>query len=215
MSFTFSTLKTAIQDYLETDETTFVSQLNNFITQAEERIFKSVQLPNQRKNVQGQFTLDQRFLTTPTDFLAPFSLAVIDSNKYYYLELKHNSFIKEFAPSTTLRSRPRYYAFFDDNTFEISPIPDQNYTTELHYLFRPASITTQGDSGTTFLSTEAPDTLLYACLIEGAVFLKLAQNDINVYEAKFQENLARLKNLSEGRDQIDEMRYDSLRIKVT
>ena len=67
----------------------------------------------------------------------------------------------------------------------------------------------------TFLSTEAPDTLLYACLVEGAVFLKLAQNDINVYEAKFQENLARLKNLSEGRDQIDEMRYDSLRIKVT
>ena len=93
MSFTLTTLKTAIQDYLETDETTFVNQLNTFITQGEERIFKVVQLPDQRKNVSGNLTADQRFLNTPTDWLGSFSLAVIDSGSYTYCDFKHNSFI--------------------------------------------------------------------------------------------------------------------------
>ena len=131
MSLTLATLKSTVQNYLETDEATFVANLNTFIENAEDRVLKSVQLPNQRKNVDGLFTSSSRFLTTPTDFLAPFSLAVIDSNSYYYLDLKHNSFIKEFAPSTSTTGRPRDYAIFDDNTFEVAPKPDQNYTAPL------------------------------------------------------------------------------------
>ena len=211
MSYTQATLKTAIQDYLETDESTFVSELDNIIKNAEERIFKSVQMPDQRKNVQGNTTTDNRFLSTPSDFLAPFSLAVIDSNQYSYLELKHNSFIKEYAPDATTRGKPKYFAIFDSNTFELAPVPDQDYTVEFHYLYRPASITSGATSTTTYLSTESPDLLLYACLCEGAMFLKM---DPSIYEAKYQESLARMKNLSEGRDQRDEMRYDSLRINV-
>ena len=215
MSFTLSTLKTAVQDYLETDETTFVSNLNNFILQAEERILKSVQLPDQRKNVQGNVTSSNRFLGTPTDFLAPFSLAVISSNTYDYLDLKHNSFIKEYISSTTTTGKPRYYAIFDQSSFEVAPVPDSNYTVELHYLAKPTSLTSGGDSGTTYLSTDAPDTLLYGCLLEGAIFLKLPPDEINAYEARFKESLMRLKNIGEGRDTRDEMRYDSLRINVT
>ena len=215
MSFTLSTLKTAVQDYLETDETTFVSNLNNFILQAEERILKSVQLPDQRKNVQGNVTSSNRFLGTPTDFLAPFSLAVISSNTYDYLDLKHNSFIKEYISSTTTTGKPRYYAIFDQSRFEVAPVPDSNYTVELHYLAKPTSLTSGGDSGTTYLSTDAPDTLLYGCLLEGAIFLQLPPDDINAYEARFKESLMRLKNIGEGRDTRDEMRYDSLRINVT
>ena len=215
MSFTLSTLKTAVQDYLETDETTFVSNLNNFILQAEERILKSVQLPDQRKNVQGNVTSSNRFLGTPTDFLAPFSLAVISSNTYDYLDLKHNSFIKEYISSTTTTGKPRYYAIFDQSSFEVAPVPDSNYTVELHYLAKPTSLTSGGDSGTTYLSTDAPDTMLYGCLLEGAIFLKLPPDDINAYEARFKESLMRLKNIGEGRDTRDEMRYDSLRINVT
>ena len=211
MSYTQATLKTAIQDYLETDESTFVSELDNIIKNAEERIFKSVQMPDQRKNVQGNTTTDNRFLSTPSDFLAPFSLAVIDSNQYSYLELKHNSFIKEYAPDSTTRGKPKYYALFDQSTFELAPVPDQDYTVEFHYLYRPASITSGATSTTTYLSTESPDLLLYACLCEGAMFLKM---DPSIYEAKYQESLARMKNLNEGRDQRDEMRYDSLRINV-
>tara|TARA_R100001460_G_scaffold40320_1_gene75410 strand:+ start:93 stop:740 length:648 start_codon:yes stop_codon:yes gene_type:complete len=215
MSLTLSTLKSTVQNYLETDETTFVNNLNTFIENAEDRIFKSVQIPNQRKNVDGVLTASSRFLTTPTDFLAPFSLAVIDSNTYYYLDFKHNSFIKEFSPSTSFSSRPRFYAIFDDNTFEVSPIPDQNYTAELHYLAKPQSLTVQGDTGTTWLSTNAEETLLYGTLIEGAIYLKLPADDIAQYEIRFKESLARLKNLGEGRDTRDEMRYDSLRINVS
>jgi hypothetical protein len=215
VSFTLATLKTAIQDYLETDETTFVNNLNTFIEQAEERILKAVQIPNQRKNVSGNVSQDNRFLTTPNDFLAPFSLAVISSNNYDYLDLKHNSFIKEFVSDTTTRGKPRYYAIFDQTTFEIAPVPDANYSMELHYLAKPVSLTEGSDSGTTYLSAEAPDTLLYGCLLEGAIFLKLDPAEIGLYEARFKESLLRLKNLGEGRDTRDEMRYDSLRTNVT
>ena len=193
----------------------FSNNLNNIILQAEERILKSVQIPDQRKNVTGNVTTDNRFLGTPTDFLAPFSLAVISSNTYDYLDLKHNSFIKEFVSSSATRGTPRYYAIFDQTTFEIAPVPDANYSMELHYLAKPVSLTAGGDSGTTYLSTEAPDTLLYGCLLEGAIFLKLDPADIGLYEARFKEGLLRLKNLGEGRDTRDEMRYDSLRTNVT
>jgi hypothetical protein len=215
MSFTLATLKTAVQDYLETNEETFVSQLDTFITQAEERIFKVVQLPDQRKNVQGNLSTSNRFLATPTDWLGSFSLAVIDSNEYTYLDFKHNSFIKEYSSNATTTGKPKYYSIFDQSSFEVSPVPDQGYTVELHYLARPASLTSGASSGTTYLSTEAPDTLLYACLVEGAIFLKLPQAEIGILDSKFNEALSRLKNLGEGRDTRDEMRYDSLRINVT
>tara|TARA_R100000544_G_C2211767_1_gene52379 strand:- start:24 stop:671 length:648 start_codon:yes stop_codon:yes gene_type:complete len=215
MSFTLSTLKTAIKDYLESEETTFVSQLPTFIQQAEERILKSAQLPDQRKNVQGNLTTSNRFLATPSDYLASFSLAVISSNEYTYLDFKHSSFIKEYSPDSTTTGKPKYYATFDQSSFEVSPTPNADYSVELHYLARPASLTSGAESGTTYLSSDAPDTLLYGCLVEGATFLKAEQADIALYDAKFKESLERLKNLGEGRDTRDQMRYDSLRRNVS
>ncbi len=112
MSFNLATLKTAVQDYLQVSETTFTNQLDTFIQEAESRIFKMVQLPEQRKNVQGTTSAGNRFLATPSDFFAPFSLAVIDSSKYHYLDYKHPSFLKEFSPTTTTTGRPRYYSLY-------------------------------------------------------------------------------------------------------
>jgi len=215
MSFTLATLKTAIQDYLESSETTFVNNLDVIIQEGEERIFKLVQLPEQRKNVTGNVSTNNRFLTLPDDYLAPFSLAVIDSGTYHYLEFKHPSFSKQFVSSTSTTGRPRYYTQFDEDTFEIIPKPDQNYDAELHYLHRPRSITAGASDGTTFLSTEYPDALLYACLAEGAIFLKEPQADIANFENRFKEAILRAKNLSEGRLTRDEYRYDSLRINVS
>ena len=214
MSFTFGTLKTAIQDYLEVSETTFTTQLPTFITEAEDRIFSFVQLPEQRKNVQGTLTSGNRFLATPTDFYAPMSLAIIDSSTYQYLDFKHPSFIKEFSPGTT-QSKPKYYSLFDDAAFEVSPIPNSNYTVELHYLHKPASLTSGSDSGTTFLSTDYPDALLYGALVEGAVFLKEPLDVVAQFEGRFKEAIARMKNTSEGRGTRDEYRYDSVRSSVT
>tara|TARA_R110001599_G_scaffold91147_1_gene239261 strand:- start:5 stop:655 length:651 start_codon:yes stop_codon:yes gene_type:complete len=216
MSFTLSTLKTAVQDYLQVSETTFTSQLNTFIQESESRIFKSVQLPEQRKNVTGTATSGNRFLETPTDFYAPFSLAVIDSsNKYTYLDFKHPSFLKEYSPTSTTTGKPKYYSLFNESAFEISPVPDLSYSVELHYLHKPASLTAGSDSGTTLLSTDHPDALLYGTLVEGAIFLKETPDVIAQFEARFKEAMARMKNLSEGRNTRDEFRYDLLRTGVT
>ena len=213
MSFTLATLKTAVQDYLQVSETTFTNQLPRFIQEAEDRIFNLVQLPFQRKNVQATLTVSNRFLATPTDFYAPFSLAVINSNTYDYLDFKHPSFIK--APSSTATGQPKYYSQFDDTSFELAPVPDSAYTIELHYLYKPASLTSGSDSGTTILSTEHPDALLYGTLVEGAVFLKEPPDVIGQFEARFKEAVSRMKTLSEGRGTRDEYRYDQLRTGVS
>ena len=214
MSFTFATLKTAIQDYIEVSESTFTTQLPTFIQQSEDRIFSFVQLPEQRKNVQGTLTTGNRFLATPTDFYAPMSLALISSSTYDYLDFKHPSFIKEYSSGTT-RSTPKYYSLFDDAAFEVSPIPDADYTVELHYLHKPVSLTAGSDSGTTFLSTDYSDALLYGSLVEGAIFLKEPADVIAQLEGRFKEAIARMKNTSEGRGTRDEYRYDSVRSNVS
>jgi len=214
MSFTYSTLKTAIQDYLEVSETTFTNELPTFIQEAEDRIFSFVQLPEQRKNVQGTVTTGNRFLATPTDFYAPMSLAVISSDTYDYLDFKHPSFIKEYSSGTT-RAKPKYYSLFDDSAFEVSPMPDSDYTIELHYLHKPVSLTAGSDSGTTFLSTDYSDALLYGSLVEGAIFLKEPSDVIMQLEGRFKEAVARMKNTSEGRGTRDEYRYDSVRSSVS
>jgi hypothetical protein len=149
-----------------------------------------------------------------------YGICDIDDGSYSYLDFKHNSFIKEYSSSTSATGKPKYYSIFDQSSFEVSPVPDQAYNMELHYLARPKSITDatvnyNGVSSTTYLSTEAPDTLLYGCLVEGAIFLKLPQAEIGILDSKFNDALGRLKNLGEGRDTRDEMRYDSLRINVT
>ena len=215
MSFTLATLKSTVQDYLQVDETTFNANLNTFIEEAESRIFKLVQLPDQRKNVTGTLTSGNRFLATPSDFFAPFSLAVISNSRYYYLDYKHPSFIKEYSPTTTTQAQPKYYSLFDDTAFELSPIPDSGYSVELHYLYKPASLTAGADSGTTILSTDHPDPLLYGTLVEAAIFLKEAPDVIQTFESRFKEGIARMKNVSEGRATRDEYRYDLLRTGVS
>ena len=215
MSFTYATLKTAIGDYLESSETTFTNNLPTFIQEAEDRILKFVELPEQRKNVQGQTTADTRFLACPTDFLAPMSLAVVSSNTYTYLDLKHASFLKEYSPTTTVTGQPKYYSIFSQDSFSLAPVPDAIYTVELHYLYKPSSLTSGSDSGTTVLSTDYPDALLYGSLVEGAIFLKETPDVIAQFEARFKEAIMRMKNLSEGRDTRDEYRYDSLRSVVS
>ena len=214
MSFTLATLKTAVQDYLQVSETTFTTQLPRFIQESEDRIFSLVQLPDQRKNVQGNLTSGNRFLATPTDFYAPMSLAIISSSTYDYLDFKHPSFIKEFSSGTT-QSTPKYYSLFDETSFEVSPIPDSNYTVELHYLNKPGSLTSGSDSSTTTLSSDYPDALLYGALVEGAVFLKEPPEVVALFEGRFKEAIARMKNISEGRGTRDEYRYDSVRSSVT
>jgi len=215
--FTYSELKTTIQNYVDSSETTFVNTLNTIIEQGEERILKGVWLDNFKKNVTGTATSGTPYLGMPTDFLAPFSLSVIDSDTYYFLNLKQVSFMRSYKPTTTgsVTGRPKYYAEFDSDSFIIAPTPDSNYTFELHYFYRPASLTAAGDSGSTWLSTNAPIALLYACLTEAAIFLKMDPAEIATYDQRFENALARLKNTAEGAGTQSQYRYDQVRIPTT
>jgi len=213
--FTYSTLKTAIQDYLDSSETTFVNNLDNFIQTTEERILKNVQLPVFRKNVSGSFTTGNTYLATPSDYLSTFSLAVVDgSNNYSYLLLKQVSYIRDYTPQAATTGKPLYYAQFDDNTFIVAPTPDSDYTTELHYNYRPASLTTLTDSGQSWLSENAPNAMLYGSLVEGAYFLKQDPNTIALYETRYQEALATLKLLGEFKNVRDEARNDQVKLNI-
>ena len=222
---TLSELKTLIQNYVQNSETTFVNTLDDFIQIAEDRIFELVQFDYFRRNVQGSMTAGSRFLTAPNDFLLSFSLSVIDSNgDYHYLDKKHPSFMQEYTPDPTdssERSRPLYYGDFDkdlntglkESTLIIAPVPDQNYTTELHYLYKPNSLVT--DTTGTWMSEHARNGLLYACLVEAYIFMKGDGDMMKLYEDRFQQEMARLKNKAEARGRRDEYRYDSLRTQTT
>ena len=212
MSFTYSGLKTAIQNYTDNDESTFVSTLDTFITLSEEKILKTVQLDEFRKNVTGTATSGNTYLGKPSDYMDPLSLAVIDTDSNYnYLNLKQVTWVRDYTPAAATTGTPKYYASFDEDTFMLAPAPSSNLTFELHYVYRPASLITVGDSGTTWLSTNAEDALLYGALVEASVFMKGDPNDLQYYETRFQEALMKLKNFNEALGTRDQYRYDRLR----
>ncbi len=211
--FTYSGLKTAIQDYLDNSETTFTNNLDNFIQTTEERILKAVQLPVFRKNVTGSVTASDTYLAAPDDFLSPYSLALIDgSSNYSYLLLKHVSWIRDYTPAVATTGEPLYYAIFDNDSFILAPTPNSNYNVELHYYYRPNSLTTVSSSSQTWLSENAPNAMLYGSLVEGAVFMKSDPQTIALYDSKFQEALGMLKLLGEFKDVRDEARNDQIKI---
>jgi hypothetical protein len=207
MSFTYGQLKQALQDFLETSETTFVNNLPLFIRMSEERILKSVQLSLFRKNATANATVSSQYLATPTDFLAPFSLSYMgDDNDKVFAEFKDVSFLQEYNPDAATGGPPKYYAQFDNANFILAPTPDDNYQMELHYFYRPASLTAGSDSGTTWLSINAELTLFYGALVEAYIFLKGDPDLMATYDKRFQESLIGLKLLGEAKQVTDEYR---------
>tara|TARA_R100000654_G_scaffold73549_1_gene106509 strand:+ start:281 stop:925 length:645 start_codon:yes stop_codon:yes gene_type:complete len=213
MAYTFTTLKTAIQDYTQNTETTFVNQLPRFILNAEERILKECQLDVFRKNIQGSATSGNQYLSKPTDFLAQNSLSVINSSSKEFLLYKNVTALQDFTPNPATTGTPRFYADWDNDTFLLAPTPDSNYTMELHYFYRPTSITASGD-GTSYLGDNAELALLYGSLVEAYTFMKGEADLLQLYNARFQESLQWLKNLGEGLQTRDQYRYDRVRRDV-
>ena len=211
MTMTYGELKQAIQDYTENDETTFVNNLPLFIRLAEERILKSVQLNLFQKNQAGTMTTGNQYLAAPSDFLAPFSLSIDVSGDAEFPLFKDLDFVQTYTPDPTTTGQPRYYAQFDVDNFILAPTPDANYTVDIHYLYRPASLTAGSDSGTSWLSTNAEIALLYGSLVEAYTFMKGDPNLMQMYMQRYGEGVSRLKNLGEAQETIDEYRYGTLR----
>ena len=275
MSFTLTTLKSAIQDYSENSETTFVNNLREFIRATENRIFKSVDFEVFRKNVTSSTTSSDRFLSVPDDYLASFSLSITNSSNIEFLLEKDVNFIQEYNPNSSTTGAPKYYARFDVDNFILAPTPNSNYSVELHYYYRPTSLAdstieltvasssslavnevitgassgatatiqskndstnkltiivpttafTSGetviggttgassaisaissDTTTTWLSTNARNAMLYGALYEAYIFMKGEQDVLVMYEKRFNEELMRLKDLGEARENADAYR---------
>ena len=212
MSFTLTTLTASVQEWTENDESTFVAEIPFFIQNAEERIFKVVDLEYFRKNATGVMTSGNKFLQKPSDWLANFSLSFVNSSsENVFLLQKDVNYLQEFHPNPSSTGTPRFYASFDVNNFIIAPTPNSNFTVEVHYYYRPASLTTD-DSGSTWISTNAPDALLYATLIEAYTFMKGENDLLQLYTARFTEAISRLKIYAEAKENTDAYREGLVRV---
>ena len=217
----YTELTQAIIDYAESSEQLFVDNIPLFITQTEDRIYNSVQLPALRKNVTGTLTTGNSYLSAPDDYLSTFSLAVIkDDGSYEYLLDKDVNFIRQCYPTPTDTGVPRYYALFGPQlsyprelSFILGPTPDDNYTVELHYFFYPESITT-APSGTTWLSDNYSPVLLYGALREAVIFQKGEQDMVTYYEKMYQEAMQQLVRLGTGLERGDTYRDGQAKIRV-
>jgi len=214
MAFTFATLKTAIQDYTDNSETTFDNNLTRFILNTEERILKECQLDVFRRNSQGTTSASTKFLSKPSDFLAPFSLSVVNDSSNEFLLYKHVTFLQDFTPNPATTGVPEYYGDWNDETFLLAPTPNDAFTMELHYFFRPDSITATED-GTTWLGDNAELALLYGSLVEAYTFMKGEPDLLTFYNNRYFESLQGLKRLGEGQQTSEEYRQDRVRVKVT
>jgi len=210
----YTQLVAQIQDYTENQFTTTV--INTFITQAEQRIYNTVQLPALRKNVTGTCTLGNKYLAIPTGWLATFSLAVINAdNEYLYLLNKDVNFIRQSFPDTDtdFYGVPQYYAVFDNSAFILGPTPDDNYDVELHYFYYPESITTVA-GGQTWLGDNFSSVLLYGSLLEAYTYMKGEKDVLDNYRNRYDEAMLLLKQLADGKDRQDAYRSGQVRYPV-
>jgi len=222
----YTELKTAIADY--TENTFSTTEYATFVQQAEQRIFNNVQFPSLRKNMTGLTSGGNEYLSTPTDFLAPYSLAVVDgSGNYEYLLNKDVNFIRQAYPNRTTQGIPKYYATFGPTTTSgasptitnelsliLGPTPDDAYSVELHFYYYPESITVAA-SGETWLGDNFDSVLLYGSLVEAYTFMKGEPDLLQLYNAKYQEALQLAKRLGDGLERQDSYRSGQVRVPVT
>tara|TARA_R110000787_G_scaffold62564_1_gene141383 strand:+ start:268 stop:915 length:648 start_codon:yes stop_codon:yes gene_type:complete len=206
MSFTYAQLKTAIQDYTENTETTFVNSLDIFIKNTEERILKIAQLEVFRKNQSGNLTASNQYLALPSDYLAPYSLSFTTGGNKEFVLFKDVNFVQSFNPDDGTTGAPRYYAQFDIDNMILGPTPDAAYPVELHYFYRPASLTAGAEDGTTWLSSNASVSMLYGSLVEAYTFMKGEADLVQNYTQRFTEALSRVKNFGESQEVTDAYR---------
>ena len=203
----YSELVQAIQDYTQNEETSFVSNIPTFVQQAEERINRSIMLPELRKNATATMTAGNKYVARPSDFLSVFSFAVIDAaGDTTYLLGKDVSFIREAYPSSGTQAIPKYYAQFDgdasgtEGNFILGPTPDANYDVELHYYYDPESIVT---AGTSWYGTNAEAALLYGSLIEAYTYMKGENDLVGLYTQRYNEAMGQLTGVDIRSDRDD------------
>jgi hypothetical protein len=224
----YTQLTAAICDYTQNFEQDFVANIPVFVQQAEQRIFNTVQFPSIRKNVTGVTSTNNKYLSCPNDFLAVYSLAVVDAlGNYEFLLNKDVNFIRQAYPNPTSTAIPKYYALFgpttsndpnpvitDELTFILGPTPNAVYNVELHYYYYPESISVAAD-GRTWLGDNFDSVLLYGSLVEAVTFMKGEADMVALYDGKYKEALGMAKRLGDGMERQDAYRSGQYRQAVT
>ena len=213
----YAALSAAIQDYTQNYEDEFVANIPVFVKQAEQRIYNTVQFPSLRKNVTGNLTPNNKYLSCPIDFLSVYSMAVVDTTgAYEYLLNKDVNFIRQAYPTPTDTGTPKYYALFGPTfsastelSFILGPTPNINYQVELHYFFYPESIVT---TSTTWLGDNFDTVLLYGSLVEAYTFMKGEADMMALYDGKYKEALMQAKRLGDGLERSDSYRSGQYRL---
>lgn len=200
-------------DSVAADNLTSKDQLDTFIRQAEQRVYNTVQLLDLRKNVTGNCTTNNKYLSVPSDWLANFSLAVIDpsTGEYEFLLNKDVNYIREAFPFPSVTGKPTHYAMFDKNSYILGPTPDDDYEVELHYFYYPQSIV---DAGTSWLGDNFDSVLLYGTLLEAYTYMKGEGDVLTMYQTRYTEALAMLKQFAEGKNRQDMYRTPQVRYPV-
>ena len=205
----YTELSTAIQNYCNNNEATFVGTIPTFVKQAENRIYRKVNLPVNYKNSSSALTATINTFSVPDDFLVPVQLLITSGNDKYSLEFRDKSFLNQAYPDTTVTGLPEYYCIFNSTTIEVSPTPDQDYAIDLYYYGKPDSIVT---ASTTWLGDNADEVLMYGSLIEAYTFMKGDADMLGLYQQRYNEALAALKVQAEGRMTVDEVDDGMIRI---
>jgi hypothetical protein len=218
----YAALKQAIEDYTENYESSFIANIPLFVQQTEQRIFNSIQFPSLRKNMTGVVSSTTPYLSAPSDYLATYSLAVVDADgSYQYLLNKDVNFIRQAYPKATDTGLPKYYAIFGPTvsgstittelSFMLGPKPDANYTVELHFFYYPESIVT---AGTSWLGDNFDSVLLYGSLVEAYTYMKGETDMMQLYNQKYAEALGLAKRLGDGMERRDAYRSGQTRVAV-
>jgi len=213
MSLTYAQLVTAIQQFTEVDEPTFISNIPVFVQNTETIVNNSVQLPAFRQTTTLATTASSQYVTLPSGFLSMFSVAVIDPTVgYVYLLNKDVNYIREAYPFPATTGLPTTYALNDATQLILGPTPNAIYSLNVNYYAYPQSIVT---AGTSWLGVNFSNVLLWGSLAEAYIYLKGEPELIQTYQAKFQEAMAELKQLGDGKDRGDTYRSGQVRDKVT
>ncbi len=221
----YTQLTDALVAYTENTSSDFATQIPTFVKQAEQRIYNTVQFPSLRKNVTGVTAANNKYLSCPSDFLAVYSMAVIDAaGTYEYLLNKDVNYIRQAYPDPTETAIPKYYALFgptvtsgvitNELSFILGPTPNAVYSVELHYYYYPVSITVAA-SGETWLGDNFDSVLLYGSLVEAYTYMKGEQDLMTLYNQKYMEALALAKRLGDGMERQDAYRSGQYRQQVT
>ena len=216
---TYTELVTLVSDYCENTFPTV--DMDAFIKQAEQRIYNTVQLANLRKNVTGSITSGNQYLSCPDDFLSAYSLALfpVGGGEYLYLLNKDVNFMREAYPNPATTGKPKHYAIFgpqsnnvNELSFMVGPTPSISYSAELHYYYFPESIVT---AGSTWLGDNFDSALLYGTMCEAITYMKGEADMVKLYQDRYVQAIALLKNLGDGKQRADAYRDGQVRVQVS